>query len=272
MAQYFNGKRAFVTGAASGIGAALARALDAAGAHVVVADRDAAGVTAMVGGLSERAEGVVLDVTDADAFAAAAEATRLRLGAIDLLFNNAGVGLAGAVRDHTLADWKRVVDVNIWGVINGIQAVYKPMVERGAGHIINIASGAALAPRPGMTPYAMTKSAVVGLSVSLRAEAALHGVRISAVCPGYIDTNIQKSTQFVNVDGKKLMEKVPIRPLSAERCVQIALKGVRRNKAIIPISALVWIDWLLFRLSPALSIRVARWRAAQFDAHRIQTR
>ena len=149
-----------------------------------------------------------------------------------------------------------------------VQRTRVPPSAQGSGHIVNTASGAALAPRPGMTPYAMTKHAVVGLSVSLRAEAELHGVKVSAVCPGYIATNIQKNTRFVKLDGEKLMEKVPIKPLTADQCAKITLAGTRKNKAIIPVSRMVWLDWFLFRLSPGLSLRTARWRSKQFEAHR----
>ncbi len=216
----------------------------------------------------EGARCLELDVTDAEGFKRVAQDIAGHEGAIDFLFNNAGVGLAGEVRDMKLADWKPLVDVNLWGVINGIQAVYPAMAERGQGHIVNVASGAGLVPRPGMTAYAASKHAVVGLSHSLRAEAADLGVNVSVVCPGYIGTNIQSSTKYLAMDGKALTDKIPIKPMSAEKCAQIILKGTRKNRGIVMVGVYPRIDWWLYRLAPEFAIWVSRWRARQFRAHR----
>ena len=260
---------ALVTGGGSGIGAALARLLAARGVRVVVTDVDGARAAAVAEEVGGRA--CALDVTDAAAFEAVVDEIYATEGRLDDLFNNAGVGLAGLVADLKVDDWRRVVDVNLWGVVNGIHAVYPRMVAAGRGRIVNTASGAGLCPRPGMTPYAATKYAVVGLSASLRPEAALHGVQVNTFCPGYIATDIVRATRFVGVDGAGMMEKVPIRPMTAARCAQIALRGVDRDRAVIPVSLYVWLDWLLFRLSPRLSIWIAGYRARQFAAHRKAT-
>jgi len=257
---------ALVTGGGSGIGAALVARLAARGVRVVVTDVDGGRAASVARGVGGRAR--ALDVTDAAAFEAVVAEIYATEGRLDYLFNNAGVGLAGLVADLSLEDWRRVVDVNLWGVINGVAAAYPRMAAAGRGWIVNTASGAGLCPRPGMTPYAATKHAVVGLSTSLRPEAARHGVRINVFCPGYIATDIVRATRFVGVDGEGMMEKVPIRPMSADRCAQIALAGVDRDRGIIPVSTYVWLDWLLFRLSPRLSGWLAGYRARQFAAHR----
>ncbi len=268
----FDDRVALVTGAASGIGAALAEALAARGARVWLTDIHGEAVAATAADIGARhpdarlAHGA-LDVTDFDAFAALVA----RIDAerpIDLLFNNAGVGLAGELRDLTPADWRRVLAVNLEGTVNGVHAVYPGMVARGSGHIVNIASGAALAPRPGMAPYAAAKSAVVSLSQSLRAEAAGLGVRVSAVCPGYIDTGIMDRTRFVGLDGDGLRASIPIRPISAAECARRTLAGVARNRGLILVGAEVALEWRLGRLVPGLVERVARWRAGRFRAHR----
>ncbi|MCA9538127.1 MAG: SDR family NAD(P)-dependent oxidoreductase [Myxococcales bacterium] len=262
---------AFITGAASGIGAALAAALVARGAHVWLTDRDAERLGPTVEAL--RAVGGTvfgrsLDVTDADAFAAVVDEAWTRSGGLDLVFNNAGVGLAGEVRDLKAADWRPLFEVNVLGVANGITAAYPRMVAAGRGHLVNIASGAALAPRPGMAPYAASKAAVLSLSLSLRAEAALHGVRVSAVCPGYIATGIMDRTRFVGLDRAGLAAAIPVAPLTPEQCARITLRGVARNRAVIPVSRLVALEWRLARFAPWLVERVAGWRARQFAAHR----
>lgn len=265
----FAGKAAIVTGGASGIGAALVKALADRGARVVAADRDGARAEALARGIgSERVRAAALDVTDAAAVQALVDEVVDREGRLDLLFNNAGVGLGGEVRDMGLEDWRRLIDVNIWGVIHGIHAAYPVMLSQGAGHIVNTASGAGLAPRPGMTAYAMSKHAVVGLSTSLRSEAAELGVRVTVVCPGYIQTNIMASTAFVNVDGAKMAEGIPIKPMSAEDCAERILRGVEKNRGIVVVGAYPWLDWALFRLSPDLAMWAARWRARRFRAHR----
>lgn len=274
MTNPFRHRTALVTGAAAGIGAALADALAARGARVWLTDLDAAALAATVERLRAARPAAALrhaplDVTDADAFAALAADIRRAEGAIDLLFNNAGVGLAGELRDLAPADWHRVLAVNLGGAINGVHAVYPAMVERGAGHIVNIASGAGLAPRPGMVPYAAAKAAVVALSRSLRAEAAGLGVRVSAVCPGYIDTGIMDRTRFVGLDRAGLEGAIPIRPISAAECARRTLRGVARNRAIIPVGAEVAVEWRLDRWLPGLVDRVAGWRAAQFRRHRV---
>jgi NAD(P)-dependent dehydrogenase (short-subunit alcohol dehydrogenase family) len=131
---------------------------------------------------------VALDVTDADAVAALVERTAQDHGHLDLLFNNAGVAVTGPVSELTLAHWNRVIDINLRGVVHGVVAAYPIMIRQGRGHIVNTSSLAGLLPSPMLTPYGMTKHGVVGLSESLRMEAAAHGVRVSVVCPGVIDT------------------------------------------------------------------------------------
>ena len=267
MADRFHGKVAWVTGGASGIGAALCRALAARGAIVVVTDVAVEGARALADELPG-AWAAPLDVRHATAWDALAARIVAKEGRVDLLFNNAGVGLAGAVEDLDPADWQRVIDVNIWGVVHGTRAVYQRMIDQGGGVIVNTASGAALAPRPGMAPYAMTKAAVLGLTTSMKAEAALHGVAVHAVCPGYIATDIMKSTTYKSLDAEGLQANIPLKPVSAERCAQVVLRGVARGRTIIPVSKVVWLEWWLNRLSPALGMWMSRYRAKKFRAHR----
>jgi len=193
------------------------------------------------------------------------EAAVEAFGPVDLLCNNAGVGQAGPVELLDSADWNRLVDVNIKGVVHGISAVYPRMCERGSGAILNTASGAGLCPRPYMTPYAMTKSAVVGLSVSLHVEAESKGVYVGVFCPGYVQTQILESTQYKGVNAAALTAQIPIRPMSAERCATLALAGVEKRRAITPISWLVRVEWWMWRLCPALSFWVARRRSKAFE-------
>lgn len=268
-----DGQTALVTGAASGIGCALSHELATRGATVVVTDLDEQRCDRVAQDIRRaggRAEAQPLDVTDAEAFQQVADAVVDDHGRIDFLFNNAGIGLAGQVRDMTVADWRSVVEVNLWGVIHGVSAAYPAMVEQGTGHIVNIASGAGILPRPGMAAYAATKHAVVGLSTSLRVEAEPLGVRVSVVCPGYIGTDIQKHTRYINIDPRQLLAAIPsaVKPMPPLACAKRILKGVRKNRAIIPVHSLAYLEWWIYRLSPHLALRLTRMRVRQFEASR----
>jgi len=189
---------AIVTGAASGIGRALAGALVTRGDTVVVVDIDGAGAERAAGELARRGPGTatpaVVDVRDAGTVQALVDQVRDRHGRLDVMVNNAGIGVGGEASELTLAHWERVIDVNLRGVVHGVHAAYPVMIAQRSGHIVNTASLAGLVPSPWLTPYAMTKHAVVGLSLSLRAEAAAHGVRVTAVCPGVVDTPMLDTT------------------------------------------------------------------------------
>ncbi len=267
----FQGRVALVTGGASGIGAALGSALVDAGAQVVLADVNAAGAQRVADALANQggATAIALDVSDREAFAAAATDVVERFGAIDYLFNNAGVAVIGNTLDMASADWDRLLDVNVRGVIHGIEAVYPRMVEqpdRGGwrGHIVNTASIAGLVPAPGFTGYAMTKHAVVGLSVSLREEARRHNVRVSAVCPSIIGTPMADGARLLG-EERRLLDRTARRPRfpDADYCARKALAGVRRNRALIPVTPAAHIGWRLYRIWPGLLRPVTRRLAAE---------
>ena len=180
----FKNAIALVTGAASGIGCALAQDLAREGAHVIVADIQLALAESVATGINHAggsAEAVNLDVTDALAFAELVKRVKEERGRIDYLFNNAGIWISGGIKDYALADWQKIIAINLMGVINGVQAVYPLMIAQGFGHIVNVASMAGLTPSAGMAGYSATKHAVVALSQSLRVEAAFHGVDVSVL-------------------------------------------------------------------------------------------
>ncbi len=262
-------KLALVTGAASGIGRALAGRLAASGARVVLADVDGEAAEEAAAKLPQ-AEGVELDVRDAAAFAALVEALRARHTRLDMLINCAGVGLAGELRDTRLSDWKRLLDVNLWGVIHGVAAAYPAMLEQGSGTLVNVASGAGLLPRPGMTAYATSKHAVVGLGLSLREEAAAFGVRVCTVCPGHVATPIAARSTYRGLDGAQLQAAIPFAGLAPERCARRILRGVAKNRAIVTVDALTSLEWWLYRVWPRLGGWVGRWRLGRMRAFRTE--
>jgi NAD(P)-dependent dehydrogenase (short-subunit alcohol dehydrogenase family) len=255
----WQGKSAFITGAASGIGRALAKALVARGVTVCVSDIDGAGAKRVADECGTGATSGALDVCDAAAVRAAVGEFAGKRGRLDYLFNNAGIGMGGEVHEIPLEAWHRVVDVNIWGVVHGVQAAYPLMRAQGFGHIVNTASMAGLGPAPLLTPYALTKHAVVGLSASLRVEAAPFGVRVSAVCPGLIETPILATQLPPDVgspwwlpDVRRYLTKVSGPAYPVDRMAAQTLDGVARNQKFIVVPRRARIGWLLGRLFPSL--------------------
>jgi NAD(P)-dependent dehydrogenase (short-subunit alcohol dehydrogenase family) len=185
-----------ITGAGSGIGRALASALVTQGDTVVVADIDGDGAERAVREMARHGPGTampaVVDVRDAGALQAVVDQTHDKHGRLDVMVNNAGIGGGGEAHRLQPAYWDRVIDINLRGVVHGVQAAYPVMIGQRSGQIVNVASLMGLLPWPGLTPYAMTKHAVVGLSLSLRGEASAYGVGITAVCPGSVDTPLLK--------------------------------------------------------------------------------
>ena len=254
---------ALVTGGGGGIGAALSAVLADRGWSVLVTDRDAHAAEDVASRLAVRgatACAAALDVRDAEAFDELVASHEEERGEISLLVNNAGIGLAGEVHLLTLAHWKRVIDVNLSGVVHGLNALYPRMVARGRGRILNVASGAGLLPRPGMVPYAATKAAVVGLSLSLAPEARAHGVSVHVACPGYVQTGIMQATDYVGLDGDALARKIPIQPISAETCAKRIVRGMMSGRVLLTVSGETTLEWLLYRLSPALWITASQLR------------
>jgi NAD(P)-dependent dehydrogenase (short-subunit alcohol dehydrogenase family) len=188
---------AVVTGAAGGIGRALARALAAEGMHIALADLDAdalAEVAEEVRARGRRALVVPTDVSKRESVEALAQRTFDELGACHLLCNNAGVLVLGPLEERSDLDWQWVVSVNLWGVVNGIQAFLPRMLLLpGERHIVNTASVSGLLALPWVGVYTATKYAVVGLSETLRADLARHGIGVSVLCPGGVVTGILQS-------------------------------------------------------------------------------
>jgi NAD(P)-dependent dehydrogenase (short-subunit alcohol dehydrogenase family) len=253
----FSGKTAIVTGGASGIGRAVGEELVRRGARVVLADIDAMGVeeAARALGKDGSVKAAAIDVTDPVAVEGLVQDTVTDYGRLDFIFNNAGIVTFGETRDMSLADWNGMIDVNLRGVVHGVAAAYPVMIRQGFGHIVNTASAAGLAPAPGATCYAATKHAVVGLSTSLRAEAAGFGVKVSVVCPGFIDTPMKYNAKLLNTDHDTALKSFPFKMHPAEECAQAILRGVARNKSIIVVTNMAKLGWLLYRLSPSLMTR-----------------
>jgi NAD(P)-dependent dehydrogenase (short-subunit alcohol dehydrogenase family) len=253
-AGFFSNRVAIVTGGASGIGRALCYDLGKQGATVVAADIDETGVQSTVKAVIKSgavASAAVVDVTDRKAITNLIEETAARLKRLDYVFNNAGIGIAGQLADMTPEHWRRIIDINLMGVIYGTDAAYRVMQDQGYGHIVNTASLAGLIPTPLTCAYATTKHAVVGLSTTLRYEAALHNVKVSVVCPGFVKTEIFDNVEFLATlkfdpsEYSRLMVDVTV----AARKI---LAGVRRNKAIITFPASARLSAFAYLIAPGL--------------------
>jgi NADP-dependent 3-hydroxy acid dehydrogenase YdfG len=267
MPSSLSGKVAFVTGGASGIGAALSTELSNGGAEVWIADRQIGRAQELAQRLRDggaKAHAIELDVRDAAAFESAAAEAVQESGRLDYLFNNAGIGVSGEIDSYTLDDWNDVFDVNLRGVVHGIQAVYPVMIRQGSGHIVNTASMAGLTTTVGQASYTATKHAVVAISRTMRVEAERHGVRVSALCPGVIRTPILTGGQYgrINAPGltseefQKSWER--LRPMDADKFAERVLRAVLRNDAMIIVPGWWKVWWYLERLSPALALRVSK--------------
>jgi 3-hydroxybutyrate dehydrogenase len=185
------GRTAVITGGGRGIGAATARRLAGAGATVLVASRTAAEVEAVAGAIRSdggQACAHACDVTDEASVSALAAAAAARLGAVDILVNNAGMASSAPVHRTTLEEWNRLLAVNATGAFLCTRALLGPMLERGWGRIVNVASVAGLHGARYIAAYAASKHALVGLTRATAAEVAGRGVTVNAVCPGYVDT------------------------------------------------------------------------------------
>ncbi|HCB37496.1 MAG TPA: hypothetical protein DEP66_04695, partial [Acidimicrobiaceae bacterium] len=194
-----NGRVAVVTGAASGIGKALALGFAAEGANVVLADVEADALAAAEAELAAAtaahgaaALGVVTDVSRSDSVAALADAAIDRFGAVHMLCNNAGVGGGGLIRNQQLVDWKWVIDVCLWGVVHGLHHFLPHLAAADEAHVMSTASIAGLMPTPGLGPYSATKYAVVAImeTLYLETERDGSGLGVSVLCPGVVRTNI----------------------------------------------------------------------------------
>jgi len=249
----FQDKVAVVTGGASGIGRSIVTALHAAGARVVVADSNADLAATVATELGDRVRAERVDVTDSVAVQRLIDGTVAREGRLDLLFNNAGIAVFADARDTSLDDWNRQIDVNLRGVVHGIVAGYPVMRRQGYGHIVNTASAAGLIPSPATVAYAATKHAVVGLSLTLRAEARLYGVRVSVVCPGLIQTPITQAAKIVGPTRETVLGDSRLRLYSSDRLARAVLRGIGRNRGVIPFTPEVRLMWVLHRISPAIS-------------------
>lgn len=256
------GKLALVTGAGAGIGRATAVELARHGARkIVLVDRDPAAANETADAVRAAcAEAVVyqVDVSDEAAVNDLAAQVRNEHGVVDILVNNAGIGMAGRFLETSSANWEAIMGVNVHGVISGSRAFGAQMVERGeGGTIINVASASAYLPSKSMVAYSTTKAAVLALSESLRADFADEGISVTAVCPGFVNTNIAKNTVYAGMSAEqqerargKADAAYRRRNFTPEATARAIVKSVKTAPAVLPIAAESRIGYAMRRISP----------------------
>jgi NAD(P)-dependent dehydrogenase (short-subunit alcohol dehydrogenase family) len=237
----FAGKVVLITGAASGLGRAYAKQFAGEGADLILADikpERLAETKGEVASFSKEPLTAVVDVSSKTDMESFAERVLAEKGGVDVLINNAGVGLGGELKDMTLEEWEWVMGVNFWGVVYGLHYFLPGMIERKSGHIVNVASANGIFSFPFNGVYCASKHAVVGLSESLRAELKRFGVGVTAVCPGMMKTNIvedalikpcsEKSRRFM----QKFTEDMDKRGADPSVVAKGTVLAIRKNKAI----------------------------------------
>ncbi|WP_043728764.1 SDR family oxidoreductase [Streptomyces zinciresistens] len=269
-ADRFGGQLVLVTGAGSGIGRATAYAFAGAGARVVAVDRDGetavrtAEMCRLIGAPEAWAEAV--DVSDEQGMEKLAAKVAADYGVVDVLVNNAGIGLSGSFLDTTPEDWKKVLDVNLWGVIHGCRLFGRQMAERGqGGYIVNTASAAAFQPSRALPAYSTSKAAVLMLSECLRAELAGRGIGVSAICPGLVNTGIAATARFAGVGAeeekrrqKRSARLYELRDYPPEKVADAILRAVVRGEAVVPVTPEARGAYLMSRFTPRALRRIAR--------------
>ncbi|MFF8948033.1 SDR family oxidoreductase [Streptomyces sp. NPDC014940] len=269
-ADRFGGQLVLITGAGSGIGRATAFAFAEAGARVVAVDRDAeaaartAEMSRLIGAPEAWAE--TADVSDEQAMEELAEKVHHAYGVVDVLVNNAGIGLSGSFFTTTTDDWRKVLDVNLWGVIHGCRLFGARMAERGqGGHIVNIASAAAYQPSRALPAYSTSKAAVLMLSECLRAELAGQDIGVTAICPGLVNTGITATARFTGVDEAEERRRrqssarlYGLRNYPPEKVASAVLDAVTHNRAVVPVTPEARGAHFLSRFMPGALRRIAR--------------
>jgi short-subunit dehydrogenase/pimeloyl-ACP methyl ester carboxylesterase len=269
------GKLALVTGAGAGIGRATALELARKGARaVMIVDRDLAAAeetAAAVRDVGTDAAVYQADVGDETAMNKLAAQVNDEHGVVDILVNNAGIGMAGRFLETTPAHWEDILAVNLHGVLNGSRAFGTQMVDRGqGGTIINVSSAAAFLPSKSMIAYGTTKAAVLAFSESLRADLADEGITVTAVCPGFVNTNIAKSTVYAGLtvdEQERARHKADAayrrRNYTPEATAKAIVKAVKTGPPVLPIAAESRVGYAMRRISPSLVRLLARYDLRQ---------
>lgn len=272
----YPGRRVFITGAASGFGRAFAEHFARASWTVGLSDLDEVGLkltSELVNSLGAESRSYRFDVSNYDQFGGAVESFAAEFGGIDIAVNNAGIGCAGHLHEVTIDDFRKVINVNLMGVVNGCHLFVPIMRKQKSGHILNVASAAAFVSAPRMSAYNSAKAAVLSLSETLKSELMDDNVLVSVLMPTYVRTNIGRDT--IGTDEGKYHAELLVNEssLSADQAVEITLCHMGRGELYIVFPAEAKFLWRFKRLMPERFIRFihqeVKKKLAMLDKNRL---
>lgn len=247
------GKWVLITGAASGIGQALALEFAAAGSNIIIADINEEGMkntNSQIEARGGKALCIRADMAKVEEIQALADRAIVEAGQVDILVNNAGIAFVSEAQNVTRDEWQKILAINLHGYIFLTHFLLPHMIERRSGHIVNIASLAGLIGVPGFVPYCTTKFGVVGYSEALRVEMAAYGIGVTVICPGVISTPIIQNSLIKGFD-QKMRELPSLVMITPQKAAKIIVCGVRRNKAkVIPATMLTRLVYPLKKIAP----------------------
>ncbi|NEZ04084.1 SDR family NAD(P)-dependent oxidoreductase [Wenzhouxiangella sp. XN201] len=236
---------ALITGAASGLGEAMARRFAAGGWQVIIADRNIDVARRVAESLGEGNEAVALDVTEPEQWQALVEHVRETRGRLDLLVNNAGVAVGGSLEDTPAEDWRWVIDIDLMGVVWGCKAFAPMLREQGHGHVVNVSSFAGLAGAPQINAYGTAKAGVIAMSEMLRTELAPAGVHVSVLCPAFVRTNLTQTMRAPDGYHKRVERWMDTSGVTVEDVAETVFGAVgKRRFMLLTHGNTRWLWWI----------------------------
>lgn len=242
-------KIVLITGAGSGLGLGLTEHYLRQGATVYAADIDLQQLNSLK---HERCHPLMLNVADAEGVVETVDAIVAEQGRLDLVINSAGIASAGEFQNITIQNWDRTIDINLKGTVYVCSAAYKQMVKQQSGHIVNISSMYGLIASPNLSAYVSSKHGILGLTYSLYHEAKPHNVKITAVCPGFIDTPFVEKGAYDGISSDEVAEQIPFTMISAEKAVRKIVAGIKKEKKKIIFPFYVHVLLAVDRFAPVL--------------------
>jgi NAD(P)-dependent dehydrogenase (short-subunit alcohol dehydrogenase family) len=236
------GTQVFITGAASGIGRATAIAMARLGARLFITDINRPGLegtTALIrkeGG--EVAGARAFDISDYSAVKTFADEVHAKFRHMDVIVNNAGIALFALIENMTHAHWEKVIRVNLWGPIHGMECFLPEMIKAKKGHLVNVSSAAGLTGAPWHAAYAATKWGLLGISEALRYDLMQHHIGVTVICPGAVETNLKHTVEILGVDLNtpavvEMKQRFSGRAVTPERVAELIIGAIQKNKFLV---------------------------------------
>jgi NAD(P)-dependent dehydrogenase (short-subunit alcohol dehydrogenase family) len=265
--------RVFITGAASGIGRATAVALAERGCRLFLTDINEAGLQSTCDIIADKGFPLpvssALDITDFEALTTFAEEIQ-QAGPMDIIMNIAGVALFARFEDMTHAHWQKVININLWGPLHGMECFLPAMIKAGRGHVVNVASVAGLFGLPWHGAYSTSKFALVGLSEVLKNDLRRHNIQVTVVCPGAVNTEIKQSVELIGLDKdssefQKVLTLFERHALSPEAVAQKTIRAIETEKFLLLTSIDMKLFYFFKRFVPPLYNLICRIVSNQFE-------